>query len=215
MIRYMRFVKTGSSTLTDHLSEHGIGCQFRMYKGEQEIKMIYGHDLIYDDSVGGQWMTIIRNPAAWHVSVYNHHCSRIVQPPDFWRWYESGAIDTVRPVGSVRNKMTAYARRLFGNSTVDGIKKVLNACWFVGITGQLDKDLPKLFKLLGAPVKYDNRRVAGEYDIHEKKHIPIKQELTDEIRDRIRDDNPLDYEIYEYAVQCREETLINLEALDA
>lgn len=93
---------------------------------------------------------------------------------------------------------------------LENAKKLLDKCWFVGITENLDKDLKFLFKEIGVSIKYKNLRVSGKKStwknklILEKKPAEKKARLKEELRKTIYKQNPLDLELYEYAKEVNE-----------
>ncbi len=80
---------------------------------------------------------------------------------------------------------------------LENAKKLLDACWYVAITEKSDKDFPFLLKSMGVKnTKYVNDG--------ESKKILV---LDDKLRQKIYQENPLDWELYNYALDLREKKL--------
>jgi len=78
---------------------------------------------------------------------------------------------------------------------LENAKKLLDLCWFVGIIENSDKDIPFLFDSMGLK--------NAEW---KKTTLPKKiLKLGDKLRERIYKDNPLDVEIYQYALKLNKE----------
>ena len=88
-------------------------------------------------------------------------------------------------------------------------KKLLDLCWYVGITELLDHDLPDLFSAMGLPTTWKNYRVAGQPGnaleglSHPKDGEVIHTYYTfdDAMRQHIYTDHPHEVQLYEYALQ--------------
>lgn len=78
---------------------------------------------------------------------------------------------------------------------LENAKRLLNACWFVGIIENSKKDLKFLFKEMGLKnPKWTNKGAA-------KKTL----ELDDKLKKKIYDENKLDVEIYRYALKLNKQ----------
>ncbi len=80
-------------------------------------------------------------------------------------------------------------------------KEVLDLCWFVSVTENLNTDLKFLFKKIGAPVKAEQKHKTGSSDIKKR------YSLDEKTRKKIYKDNKFDLELYRYAKKLREEKL--------
>ena len=77
---------------------------------------------------------------------------------------------------------------------LENAKKLLNLCWFVGIAENSREDFGFLFKEMG--LKKEKLE-----DVNASKKI---LELNDKLRKKIYDENPLDVELYQYALDLRD-----------
>lgn len=88
------------------------------------------------------------------------------------------------------------------------VKDLLEKCYFVGITKELNKDLPKLFKEMGLPKKWKNFFVTGDNDSYDKEllvKIPKKlYTITPRMREKIYSENEVDVKIYNYSKKLNE-----------
>ena len=85
---------------------------------------------------------------------------------------------------------------------LENAKSLLNNCWFVSITKNLDEDIPKIFQEMGLDTKWERYRSAknkGEKTSKEKYEVTKKFELDNKTRQIIYKDNPYDLKLYEYA----------------
>lgn len=89
-------------------------------------------------------------------------------------------------------------------------KKILEMCFFVGITRQLDSDLKWLYAEMGVPTEITRYRVTGSSgsmkDIGHPDTRVLKKlfKLDEETKKRIYEENPWDVELYEYARKLAE-----------
>jgi len=100
----------------------------------------------------------------------------------------------------------------------ENAKKMLDLCWFTGITEKSDRDFKILFKSLGVDSnKWINYAVTGDKKTQEINPLHKKIEkrfiLDNKTRKKICKDNPLDYKLYKYALKLNKklrEKLISL-----
>ncbi len=78
---------------------------------------------------------------------------------------------------------------------LENAKKLLDLCWFVGIIENSDEDVPFLFKAMNL------KNMEWKKTTLSKKLVKV----DDELRDRIYKDNPLDLEIYQYALRLNKQ----------
>jgi len=100
------------------------------------------------------------------------------------------------------------------------MQDALRSFWYVGVTETLNDDLPHLFRQLGLPTEWKNRRVTGAgsdlSDIDtstvpgERFAVERKLTLTDEIREKVYADNQKDLRLYRFATGLREEMIERL-----
>lgn len=218
LIVFMHLIKTGGTTIINHMitnlpkettdQDAGHYCQVG------DCSFFSGHGANYGLKVNGKehrYMTIIRDPADWYVSVYHHQIARdrVKNPPTFEEWYENKGTNSVNTISSGNNRMVGWFARSFAQDISDAFD-VLDKCWFVGTTESLDSDLPYLFATVGVPLAYENRRVAGMFDVVDGVEIKKLYTITDEMRQQIYKDNPIDVAFYEKAKDRRDETRGNL-----
>jgi len=82
---------------------------------------------------------------------------------------------------------------------LENAKKLLDLCWFVGIVENSKEDFKFLFRAMG----FKNPKWNDDRESISKKIL----KLDDELRKKIYKENPLDFEIYQYALKVRKEKL--------
>jgi len=82
----------------------------------------------------------------------------------------------------------------------ENAKKMLDLCWFVGLTEKSDEDFSFLMKSMG---------IKNIHFVNDGQSRKI-MELNDELREKIYKENPLDVELYKYASKLRAERLEQL-----
>ena len=238
---YIHLPKTGGTTFKGHLRRHLTwdetfvelsrwGRVFRRSTGRPPFgqcsseqrgraQVLAGRDVYYGIHrlVPGKqprYLTFLRDPAARCVSMYNFRRGRGDISSGFESWY----LQTYNRAH--RNDMAQfYAERLMNvrlpanhEQNLPLAKKLLDLCWYVGITEQLDRDLIFLFAEMGLPTAWRNYRVAGQpgnalEDLdHPKDGEVIHKHYTleEDVRQRIRRDHPMDVELYRYALELNE-----------
>lgn len=197
-------IKTGGSTIAEHFARR-LGsrfCNLGIRGIEPDDMVVMGHRAHYGIVPMAHYITFVRDPADWHLSVYHHHLARSGSGPSFEQWYESAAADLVCHVTGPRNRMSRWAARFIARSRsedTDELIEVLDNYWMIGLTEELDDTLGYLCEILGIDKDWKRVRVAGEYDPVDGKVIPRIHELSDEWRERIWRENPEDVRLYEYA----------------
>lgn len=83
---------------------------------------------------------------------------------------------------------------------LENAKKLLDFCWFVGIIEKSDEDIPFLLKEMGI------KNAKWEKETLSKKVLILNEEL----RQKIYRENPLDLELYNYALKLRESKIKSL-----
>jgi hypothetical protein len=78
---------------------------------------------------------------------------------------------------------------------LENAKKLLEQCWYIGFISTLDKDLKFLFKEIGVPVKWKNQNIT------EKSKSFFR--LDEKSREKIYTDNQYDKELFDYAVELK------------
>ena len=89
-----------------------------------------------------------------------------------------------------RNKKTDFKK-------LENAKKLLDLCWFVSIIENSDEDIPFLLNKMGI------KKAKWEKETLSKKVLI----LNDKLREKIYKENPLDVQLYKYALKVREEKL--------
>jgi len=117
---------------------------------------------------------------------------RYINTSSFWKSF-------VQTLKRLQNK-------LFEKRKIKKAKKLLDNCWFVGITENLDNDLTFICNHIGISTNWKNMRVTGkkkswkeDFILGNSKPAQRKFALNEKIRQRIYKENPLDVEIYNYA----------------
>ena len=226
---FIHLFKTGGTTITGHLSLHmemdkevvlicNVAITKRGDRGEalaadwpderrRAIRVITGHGTRLGShkiaiSREPRYFTIFRDPAPLMVSRYNFFVSRRKVDVGFWDWYP-----TRKP-----NESHRRMRRLLEASNFGEMQDALRRFWFVGVTEQLNDDLPHIFRELDVPDQWKNRRVAGGgRDIDDTRlpgdrfAVERRLVLNDEIRDRVHHDHAKDLNLYRFATKLREE----------
>lgn len=211
---FLHMVKTGGTTLFKHIEKHIPNCRRVNVRTKPESidEFVSGHcySLSLDShkafkDIEPRYITIIRDPADWLLSVYHHDMSRREKTIPFLDWYDCGEHNTVLPQPtSCRDRMTKYLETLLGCEGIENIIYHLNNSFYrVFITDKLNIDLPRFCDELGIGKDIESRRVCGKYSKEDKKVIPKIQEMTPELRNMIYKQNTLDLKIYVEARRIR------------
>lgn len=154
-----------------------------------------------------RYFTFVREPASRLVSLYNFRRSRGKIDLSFADWYAENIAD------ELKNPVTRFYAELFTNvrlnpadpNILNLAKNLLSRCWLATTTEDMDRKLAVLFGEMGLPTSWQNYRVAGagqkldlETHLSRGEVIDKHVDLTDDIRDRIYQDSPLDAELYEW-----------------
>jgi len=203
---FLHVVKTGGTTINTHLKRYLTG--FRDTNKHEQPKesdiFVSGHIFNfrgYGEHYFYPWreiryITILRDPASWLVSIYHQDMMRKKKQIPFEEWYEQKKENTVLPTYGNRNRMTRYLREFLGCIDVSEMIERLKSFYCVMFTENLDIYLAILFKELGVPMAYKNQRVTGEYSKDDKMVIPKTYKLTKEMKHRIYTENNEDIRIY-------------------
>lgn len=192
----------------------------------------YGiHNLVPDKTP--KYFIFLRDPAERLVSHYNVKMMKEQNPIPFDKWYKNQIRNEMVHVLDLKYKGSASTRihtpnifvpllrKLSYKTTymiqsvvfnilrlnkrddygkLENAKKLLDACWFVGIIENSDKDIPYLLKEMGLKeAKWEKESLS--------KKILI---LDDKLRKKIYEENPLDWELYNYALKLRGMTIDSL-----
>ena len=179
------------------------------------VKVISGHEVYYGihrhiPHKNPKYFTIIREPAKFCISLYNFYYSRKHTDKNFYDWYEQFYNN------KYRNCITNFYAKRYTKKTLlpyhdinlQLAKKLLDQCWFIGITENSSIDFKYIFNSMLLPEEYENYRQAGnpqsslkEIDSHPCNNEEIKkyQHLTEDIRQQIMIDHSIDYDLYHYA----------------
>lgn len=196
-----------------------------------KVRFIIGHATYYGihklvPNKNPKYFIFLRDPAERLVSHYNAKMMDEKNPIPFDEWYknqiknemvhfldlkfkgsESSRIHTPKffmPIIRRLNYKTTYLIQtvifnLLGLNKkndpkkLENAKRLLDLCWFVGIIENSDEDVPFLFNALGI------KNPKWEKVTLRKKIIKI----DDKLREKIYRENPLDVELYKYALQLR------------
>jgi len=177
-------------------------------KARDRIKMVTGHKVNQETArlFGNREirnLVILRNPSARIVSLFNFRRSLLetqgLAPVDFDDWYV-----TLPP-----NSMTRFlTRRLgVGRDDVAGVLRELGSFHFVGKTEEMDMWLPDLFGTLGLPPILPERVNVTGID-HDR-----LLSVDDRLADRILEDHPLDFALYDAAEEMCDQSSARLRDL--
>ena len=183
---------------------------------EKNPKFILGHPAYYGICDSAQYFTFLRHPVARERSIFNSVASNFLSGRQndecikklmfdddklvsFEEWYKRMIL---------RNGMTYHLHQAFtGDDAPSGVialsianktptvtrehlenaKRMLDICFFVGVTEYAKEDIKRLCKKVGlSPV--------GKINASKSQF-----KLTDDIEDLIRSENKLDLELYEWA----------------
>ena len=199
----------------------------------QKTKFALGHATYYGMhklalNKEARYFTFLRDPAERVVSYYNAKMEETKKRIPFEVWYrnqikddlvnfldlkykgsESSRIHTPPNFMPIVRKLNYKNFYLLQNliskfykknkksdlRKLENAKKLLDACWFIRI---LDHDEDKDFNLLIKAMGFKNQK-------WEKKTGLTKNVLkvTPELREKIYKENPLDYELYQYAIRLK------------
>lgn len=177
------------------------------------VDILAGHQIQYGihHHVPGQrdvrYITILRDPAERCVSLYNFRWSCGFADVDFDRWYH----DWYR-VTEPNFQVHFFAERLFGDLSpsvgshqLEMVKRLLANFWFVTTTDRLNDGLNFLSREMGIPADWKHYRKAGASLEMPRSHFKKKEvvqkrvTLTDDMRQMIYADSPLDLALVEWA----------------
>lgn len=195
---FLRTPKTGSTTFIKHVerSENNKGmCLKSKYNSGLSLsaithkKFVYGHYLthplpISHENINFRYITLIRDPADWLLSIYHHICRSQRLDIPFWEWYFNGRMDS--PHGGDNPLYHWFEMISIGKTPFE----MLEQCWFVGLTEASDIVFPWLLKLL------DGLELSKRFNVGRKVYS-----LTNNDRQQIYSLNPLDVALYEHAVR--------------
>jgi len=211
LIAFLHVPKTGGSTIIHHLARQmpgrycNLDCELGQKVPDQDTVFVQGHrlDCSFHVKYPGRkvrYMTVLRDPAAWLVSIYHHDISRRKINASFENWYEGGA-NSIYPLEARRNRLYEWCRRFWlqNQGQMPEIKDFISRCWLATTTDYLDADFDWLCEGLGIANDWQRKRAAGEYDEIDGKLIRKVYSLTDAMRARIYQENPLDLELYLFA----------------
>lgn len=197
----------------------------------KKIRFIIGHATYYGihnlvPDKKPRYFIFLRDPAERIVSHYNAKMMKEKEPIPFDDWYKNqiknemvhvldlkyrGSASTrihtpnifVPLLRKLNYRTTYLIQSIFFNvfglnkkndpKKLENAKKLLDVCWFVGIIENSDKDIPFLLKEMGLKeAKWEKETLS--------KKILI---LDDVLRKKIYEENPLDWELYNYALKLR------------
>lgn len=215
--------------LTSHIRYHPEKVDY------SKLKFIFGHAAYYGihekvQDKEARYFTFLRDPAERQISHYNMKMQYEKEHIPFEEWNrnqvrnemvhfldlkfkgsESSSIRGTKifmPIIKKMNYRMVYAiHTLFFKifrlnkrndlRKLENAKKMLDLCWFVGLTEKSEEDFRSLINSMG--IKKINL-------IRQGKSQKILK-LNDELRARIYKENPLDVELYNYAVELRNKKL--------
>jgi hypothetical protein len=178
-----------------------------------KAEYLFGHGTYYGihKLVPGKfprYITFVRDPADRCASLYNFRLSRGATCLNFEDWYEQ------EYKARTSNPMTHfYAERLANRKmehddtlVLNLAKSILERCWYVGTTDNLNDDLKYLFGQMGLPEKWENYRVAGQSKNglkglnHPSEGEVVSKyiELDAAMREQIYQDSTLDLKLYQW-----------------
>jgi len=207
---FSHVVKTGGSTLSRHFKNNlPTFIKDRDFKNDIDIKkadIVCGHDISYKnlfDDQDKKYMTILRDPADWALSCYNHDMTRCKTNIDFKNWL-AVSVNSIYPLNFTSNRMYHYIRiKHCWQGTKQDVIDYLKNAWFVGVTKYLDEDIPRISKALGIPSEYKNYRISGEFSEIDNYKIENNYKMPGDIRHKIYCKNEIDLELYNLALDLR------------
>lgn len=202
------------------------------------LKFILGHSTYYGihekvPDKEARYFTFLRDPAERRVSHYNRKMQYEKEVIPFEEWnknqvrnemvhfldlkFKGSESSSIRGtkifmplIRRLNYKMVYFLHSLFFKifglnrkndlRKLENAKKILDLCWFVGVTEKTREDFDFLVKSMG--IKKLNLVRDGK-----SKRI---LKLNDELRAKIYKENPLDVELYNYALELREKKLNTL-----
>ena len=202
-----------------------------------KLKLITGHATYYgihkiSPNKEPRYFIFLRDPAERLVSHYNAKMIDEKNPIPFDEWYKNQIKNEMvhflnlkyKGSGSSRlhtpkillpfirklNYKTTYLiqtiifnllglNRKNDSKKLENAKKLLDLCWFVGIIENSDEDIPFLFNAMGI------KNAKWKKVTLSKKLIQV----NDKLRKKIYDENPLDVELYKYALDLNRKQKLN------
>lgn len=216
--------KTGGTTFNNHLYNHlsvdeevvhfgPAGNQWREKREKQHwadrplqererARILIGHDVywgIHDLLPGREprYMTFIREPADQLVSLYNYSVSKRRVNTSFEEWLHSASLMSREFRKQLRGKISS--------------KEFMQRCWYVGTTQTLDLDIAVVSRFLNIPdTGWHNVRVAGSNEawvLDGEVEQPIEKlvEVSADLKNRVAQLYPEEYDLYKLALQLRED----------
>jgi len=197
---------------------------------KKNVRYIIGHEYSYGihqlfpDKLA-RYVTFVRDPANRLLSRYNYDMSFISSPKitPFEKWYQNQPQNEMtifldrkyrglreskvsypdflklitNLVGLKKSKTITSMVRFLAKSlsktnhgSLVNAKKLLDICWVVAITEHLDEDLSLICTEIGIPSEAKRENISPKYLL----------KLSDELREKIYKDNPLDLELYNHAL---------------
>lgn len=235
---FIHLPKTGGTTINAHLYQHCVWDKTFIHLGDwgnayrkttkqksfgertaqerSQIAVLSGHRTYYGvhraiPNKTARYFTIVRDPADRCVSLYNFERSRGEKETDFETWYTNRY-----PLHYRRFPCHFLAERVMNlrlpPNHAQNLRlscQLLDLCWHVGLTEQLDQELNYIFSAMGLPLDWKNCRVAGQADnplggLSYLEHDEVIQkyyELDSAMRTRIYEEHTWDVRLYEYARQ--------------
>lgn len=236
---FLHLPKTGGTTFNGHLSKEmhfdedfvvlsnwGYKYQKSMNRPpfhkrppvmQQKIRVLSGHHTYYGihrqfTNREHRYLTFLRDPAERCVSLYNFRKSKHKIHCNFEEWYDLEYNKNYR-----NDIIQFYCERLLQlklskitRNELSIAKKMLDLCWFVGVTDKLDIQLNFLFSEIGVNLDWQKFHVAGsqssevaELLLHPSRFNKIVKYicLNDEIRDKVYKDHPYDLELFHYGLE--------------
>jgi hypothetical protein len=138
----------------------------------------------------------LREPAETLVSFYNYEMKlrrQNKQQPliPFEEWYDISKRDNMMTRWLLTRFMLEPHPHKITRRERKRIQQMLRQFWFVGCTEHLDRDAPLLFERIGINGVLERANVSG---LHHQKTLTLDTAL----RDRLRAENPMDVDLYEY-----------------
>lgn len=126
----------------------------------------------------------------------------------FKRWFRERIIDKIDGSKRIQTFFKGLMRKKIplnkGREKLENAKKMLDKCWFIGITEKLNKDL-SIEDNLQSDIKFLLKKMGVNYNWKSyQKMSAIPREfsiLSEELRKKVYEENPLDVELYHYALK--------------
>lgn len=181
------------------------------YPKPRHLDYLQSHTMQWSPDDSALYGIVLRDPADWLVSVYHHTINRVrfssygdgAGGPSFEVWYDWAGEEPTLHTTVTRNRMATYLGRFAGSPRMADIAAMLRSIWWVAVTETLNDDWRVIAKYLHIPPAIGKERAAGGFDTIENHPTETWYSLTDNMRDRIYEENKRDCKLYAIALEER------------